>query len=475
MFVDKNDPLKTDYHPPGTSDMIKIMNKNEIDIDEIMKKYRGNVEEEDSGEESSDYDPYKYGEEDGLSFWAAVTNYVKSALSVGFLVLPFAFSNLGYVLGPAVMLLIAVTYYHSLHILLSVEYRVCKRRRIPKSTFIGVTHSVFDKAPSELRIFRPMLKSLLYTHYGIPINNGILLVFMAENIQAIAEYFNVTPPSRVIIISALVLPLTLICLIRKLLKTLIPFSTLTNGCIVILAHIVIVCSFMYGQKTRTAKPIGDVTLIPKYFCLMFTSIHSTGMVIPLKNEMKEPRKFGKRYGVLNVSAVMIMSFILWFGTTTYINFGQIHENILLNLPAQNIVSLAVVSLNTAALFTTYLLVFYVRYETVWSGSLLKNVSSSDHRNLIEKVVKVGFNITAYVLAVGIPKLSLISTIYGTSGLLAEIMLSPILEVILIISENGTYVFTLTIAKNLIIILSCFTIFCISFQYCAVELLYRLWL
>lgn len=58
-------------------------------------------------------------------------------------------------------------------------------------------------------------------------------------------------------------------------------------------------------------------------------------VLPLQKEMKEPKKFGSTFGVLNIGMVIVIIMYTAIGFLAYLKFGEdIKGSVTLNLPVE---------------------------------------------------------------------------------------------------------------------------------------------
>lgn len=56
-------------------------------------------------------------------------------------------------------------------------------------------------------------------------------------------------------------------------------------------------------------------------------------MVPLKNEMKKPQKFGSPFGVLNIGMFIVMNMIYSLGFVAYWHYGDnISGSVTFNLP-----------------------------------------------------------------------------------------------------------------------------------------------
>lgn len=399
------------------------------------------------------YDPYEHGKKDGIGKWGAVVHVIRTTVGIGILMMPYLLKRLGYVTGILLMMGLGLVYYHTVHILLSVEYKLSKMLRVGHLSFVGVTDKVLTRAAYPINKVKPFVYAVIYFYYGLPVSNTTILIVISTNIKHMAEHFHMDW-KLTHIISVIVIPYTLCCMHKRILQILVPFSWITN--IFTFVMIGIVAGFSVAQPNKDASPraFNEFLFIPQALATFIMSVRCTGIVIPLKNDMAEPRKFTTWGGSLNIAGLTIMMLYAWFGLIAYFNYGdEAKENVLSNLPAENDLSFVIYVLYSLALTVNYILQFFLRFQTVWSGTVEEMLETNKYKIVFEYGLRLGINLLAYLLAVGVPYLALISAISGTIGILVEIALPSILEILLaFIVHKKSFVM---IFKNLCIVgISC---------------------
>lgn len=82
------------------------------------------------------------------------------------------------------------------------------------------------------------------------------------------------------------------------------------------------------------QPFGDIAEFPLFFGTTLFAIEAVGVVVALENNMKTPKAFGSRFGVLNVGMTVITVLYAAFGFLGYLKYGaNSDESITLNLPS----------------------------------------------------------------------------------------------------------------------------------------------
>lgn len=82
------------------------------------------------------------------------------------------------------------------------------------------------------------------------------------------------------------------------------------------------------------EPLGQLSEFPLFFGTTLFAIEAVGVVVALENNMKTPKSFGKRFGVLNIGMTAITLLYAVFGFLGYLKYGAgSDESITLNLPS----------------------------------------------------------------------------------------------------------------------------------------------
>lgn len=114
-----------------------------------------------------------------------------------------------------------------------------------------------------------------------------------------------------------------------------PFSGIANICM----FSGIVITFYYSVQdlpsiSERKLAVTSIHQLPLYFGTAIYLFEGIGVVLPLKNAMKEPRNFSKPFGVLNVGMVFMTTMFICFGFVGYWKYGDdVAASLTLNLPA----------------------------------------------------------------------------------------------------------------------------------------------
>lgn len=88
---------------------------------------------------SKGYDPHDFGNhENATSFLGVVTHIIVISFGPTLLSIPSAFVNVGYVTGFVGTILTVFLYAYCMRMVVSCEYELCQRGKVPNMTYIGM-------------------------------------------------------------------------------------------------------------------------------------------------------------------------------------------------------------------------------------------------------------------------------------------------------------------------------------------------
>lgn len=412
------------------------------------------------------FDPYDYGMEDGYGVWGAVVHIIRLTFGAGILLLPHTMKAVGYINGSILLLLVSIFYYHNMHILISHEYKICKSLQLKQITYSSLAEKTFQNAPFPVNKFGVLLSKVMFLYFCMTAYTCTYLLVFASSVQNLAKYFDCTLETSQII-NVCMVPILVFSMFRKLLKILVPFSAVTNFFSLVMAAVLVTCCVIYKAPTPTFRALGDPHLLPQTFAIYIQSFMCTSSILPVKNYMRQPQRLRSPWGALNISGVTLTFLFVNFAVISYFCFGeQVEENILSNLPKNNLLSCVIFLLYAIAMFVIYLLSFSVTFDNIWP-EVEQKLAGSKFQALVEVSIRLGLNAWAYLLAVGIPNLTLILTISGTLAITLEVALIPGLELVWALRSKRRCVFT--IVKDLVIIIISAILFYMSLVDCIEEI------
>ncbi|XP_065203562.1 proton-coupled amino acid transporter-like protein pathetic [Planococcus citri] len=406
-----------------------------------------------------DYDPHSFGKEHYPSFfWGTLFNMFKTIIGTGMLALPFAFKSVGYGVAIVGIFLGGLIYTHVLHLLMEVEYELCKKLKTPNLTYLGIITNSFEQGPRGIRKFIPVAKFLTYFHYVFNkcISNSIYLITIGGNMQIIINHYCDANLTIVYAISAVMVVIIPMALIRNL-KFLAPLSILTS--IFCIINVVLILSIPTDYDSSSEiKAIADITKFPDFFGLSLGAFMCTMIVVPLKNNMRYPKTFTSSFGVINVTLSAVVVIYCIFGCLGYVKYGDsLHGSILFNLPPDGLVTLVVLNLYTFSVCVSFILTLFTIFDTLWSNLFVNRKMS--HPIMAEYALRIFLCITAYFLAVILPDFKIMASLSGVMAILMEETMPIFLHILMLVQiKHKTIRVYLSLLKDLVLISICSSLF-----------------
>ncbi|KAG7313227.1 hypothetical protein JYU34_000326 [Plutella xylostella] len=370
-----------------------------------------NMKEKDMQEE--EYEPYDNREVDHpTTNTETLLHLLKGSLGTGILAMPHAFSKSGYVVGTIGTIVIGVLCTYCIHILLDSCYALCKRRKVPSLTYTSAAEAALSEGPDWCKAMAP---------YAAHVVNAFLLiyqigtccvyvVFVAENLQSVLKHFGVEVTVFQVMLGVL-LPLILINWVRDL-KYLAPFSAIANAVTIVGFGIILYYIFREMPTVEGKVPAGKITEFPLFFGTVLFALEAIGVILPLENEMKTPKSFVGKFGVLNRAMVTIIVLYVGMGLFGYLQYGdQAAGSITLNLPSETLGSV-VQCLLAFAIFITHGLACYVAIDILWNEYIGIRLLSSKHRIIWEYSLRTVIVLVTFGLAAAVPELDLFISLFG---------------------------------------------------------------
>ncbi|XP_052895546.1 proton-coupled amino acid transporter-like protein CG1139 [Anopheles moucheti] len=297
---------------------------------------------------------------------------------------------------------------------IKAEHELCKRKRVPSLNYPAVTQTALLEGPEALKplccnaTHRVNVFLLIY-QLG---TCCVYVVFVSSNIKAIADYYTDTDVRLYMLI--ILLPLILINWVRNL-KSLAPFSTVANFVTLVSFGIILYYIFREPISFENRDKVGTMSGFALFFGTVLFALEAIGVILPLENEMKTPKKFGGSFGVLNKAMILIVTLYIGMGFFGYLNYGSaIKGSITLNLPEEKCKHLAqcVKGMLAFAIYITHGLACYVAIDITWNDYLKKNLGDSPRSTFFEYIARTVLVLITFLLAVAIPNLDLFISLFG---------------------------------------------------------------
>ncbi|XP_026467878.1 proton-coupled amino acid transporter-like protein CG1139 [Ctenocephalides felis] len=335
------------------------------------------------------YDPYEHRKvEHPTTNAETLLHLLKGSLGTGILAMPNAFHHAGYAVGIVGTMLIGALCTYCIHILIKSQYELCKQKKVPSMTYPATAECAFNEGPLIFKSFASASVHVINTFLLIYQLGTccVYVVFVASNIKAVVDYNLGTQTDVRLYMLAILLPLILINWVRNL-KFLAPFSTLANIITIVSFGIILYYVFHDPLSLDKRESIGELQHFPLFFGTVLFALEAIGVIMPLENEMKTPKSFGGKVGVLNISMVSIVVLYVGMGFFGYIKYGEDAQgSITLNLPDQVIAQVAKVML-ALAIIITHGLECYVAIDITWIDYIGKKLEENPHKLFYEYLIR----------------------------------------------------------------------------------------
>uniref|UniRef100_A0A8C6CXH1 Solute carrier family 36 member 1 n=1 Tax=Moschus moschiferus TaxID=68415 RepID=A0A8C6CXH1_MOSMO len=288
----------------------------------------------------------RFGESNSTTWFQTLIHLLKSNIGTGLLGLPLAVKNAGILLGPLSLLVIGLVAVHCMRILVKCSHHFCYRLNKPFVDYGDTVMYGLEASPvSWLRN---------HAHWGRRIVDFFLIVtqlgfcciyfvFLADNFKQVVEMANgttsnchnnetviLTPTMDSRLYMLTFLPFMVLLVFVRNLRALSIFSLLAN--ITMAVSLVMIYQFtVQNIPDPSHLPlVASWKTYPLFFGTAIFAFEGIGMVLPLENKMKDPKKFSL---ILYVGMAIVTTLYVSLGILGYLQFGaNIQGSITLNLP-----------------------------------------------------------------------------------------------------------------------------------------------
>ncbi|XKL66372.1 hypothetical protein PGB90_009792 [Kerria lacca] len=403
------------------SPQMKYINEGKINI--LNEKYEKDTNESINIKE---YEPYDYCTSGKPTNYSdTLFHLLKFFVGTGIFALPSAFKDVGYIIGIVGIIFVTSMYAYCIHLLFKTEYVLCKRRQIPNLSYANTVHAAFEEVFPKYRWLATSGKFFTNSFFVIYESGGcaVYVIFISSNLKQLLDYYLNDDLNLQLIMLYVTLPMILNCWIRNL-KLLSPLSATANFILVLCFILVFWYEFQVIPTFEGKEAFADFSKIPAYLNTILFATSCTGIILPLKSEMRHPAKFISPTGVLNVAFIPVSLLYAAFGFFGYLKYGNdVAESITLNLPKNELPAQVIRGLSLLPVFISYHLCYYVVLDIVWKHYLKNKSKKKDF--IREYAFRTLFPIIIFIMAYAIPNLKTFISLVGAFGICATSLIIPI--------------------------------------------------
>ncbi|KAF4529003.1 hypothetical protein B566_EDAN017432 [Ephemera danica] len=286
----------------------------------------------------------------------------------------------------------------------------------------------------------------------------VFFVFIANNIKQVMDEY--IPPMDVRVYMVFALPPILFSSWIRNLKFLAPLSAIANVLMVTGLTITLYFCSINLPSISERQAFGSWAGLPLFFGTAIFCFEGIGLVMPLQNEMKRPKKFATPFGVLNIGMTLVTTLFVVIGFLGYLQYGeQVQGSVTLNLPATSILAQVVKVVVSLALMFTYALQFYVPVDILWPDVRRHFFPQDESLSVFERpsraIPEIAFRtllvLITFISAELVPQLGLVISLVGAVSSTALALLFPPLSELLLVRGTDGHVPLLVLVKDVFLI------------------------
>nr|XP_037871012.1 proton-coupled amino acid transporter-like protein pathetic isoform X1 [Bombyx mori] len=381
----------------------------------------------------------------------SILHLLKSCLGSGILAMPAAFKNSGLVAGVIGTILAGFVCTHTVHILVKTSQQICVEAKRPSLSFAETCGAAFMYGPKRLRSWSGAIQK--FVDYSLSVTYlSVLCVYVVFIGSSLKEALDVYMPGYQLSIQAYcalsLVPLVVVCQIRNL-KYLVPFSAIANALIFLVFAITLYYMFFDLPPVSDRVMVANVSTWPLFLSTVIFAMEGIGVVMPVENEMANPRRFLGCPGVLNTSMFIVITLYGVFGFFGYVQFGDdVKGSVTLNLPQDEIIAQSAKLIMAFVIYLTYALQFYVPMEII--TRMLATRKSNSYENLIQITIRTCLVTLTVAIGAAFPNLELVIGLVGAIFFSTLGLFIPVAVQTIYLWEKDFGRFNYILWKNIII-------------------------
>ncbi|XP_073832302.1 neutral amino acid uniporter 4 [Musca autumnalis] len=390
------------------------------------------------------------------SVFEAVVHLFKGSVGAGLFAMGDCYKN-GGIIGATVLLpIIAVICVHCEQMLIKGSILAVERNK--SATFYDYPDTIekcFEAGPKPFRRLSKLMKLIVemflcVTQFGFC---SIYFVFITENLHQILHSYGIEISLSLTMLICL-LPAMIPSLMTNL-KYISPVSAFANFALLFGLVATLCLAFLDGPipspADRTMFNFGPQLSL--FFGTALFSYEGIALILPIRNSMKEPKKFNQRFGVLNISMFIITLLFTFTGFVSYTKWGDnVQGSITLNLNPDDKLSQIVKLAAALGVFFGYPIQFFVMMKIIWPP-LKQNMAVAQRRPI---TVQVMFRFVMIMLTFGVallvPKLHLFISLIGALCSTSLAFVFPVFIDFVVRAQTPKNLGTWVYLKNMVILI-----------------------
>ncbi|KAF2893378.1 hypothetical protein ILUMI_12772 [Ignelater luminosus] len=364
--------------------------------------------------------------------------------------MPFAFKNAGLLVGTIGTIIIAAICTHCVYVLVASAHELCVRSGKAKLTYADVAEQACLRGPpccyKYHQVARKIVNVGIFTTYFTVCCLYVVVVALSIRQFVIYYYSSVDPR---ICIAVLFIPFLLLSYVPNL-KYLTPVCIMANVFMGSALGITMYYLVTDLPSIDQAELVADVSTYPIFFCSTVFALQAIGCVMPLENNMKNPKRLITPFGVLNQAMVIITVLHILLGFLGYLRYGDTTEaSIILNLPINHILARIAQLLIGFSVFGAFGIQFFICLQIAWDSIKHRYKDNPTLANYLLRTVMVALAVTVALLA---PNIEALASLIGAFFFSITGIMIPIFIEMITFWEKGFGRYNWILVKSMFILI-----------------------